>query len=142
MTLAGTFSMRATLLAWVATGAVRFGLSANAAPPPEMREHLATHLLGRTVENQDALELGKLKDFVIEANTGKPEYAIVSSGGIAGVKPRRRLVATPALSLATAKRSVLYLELSSQKWAKAPVFKKSELPNLGKPEVIAQVYDY
>jgi sporulation protein YlmC with PRC-barrel domain len=134
--------IRVALLACLVTSAVQSHISSTAATLPDLREHLATHLLGRVVENQDALELGRLKDIIIEPETGKPRYGVISSGGIAGLKPRRRLIPAPALSSATAKRSVLFLEVPSEKWAKAPAFKKSELPNLGKQEVVAQVYGF
>ena len=117
-------------------------MPASPATPSELREHLASQLIGKTVENEDALELGMLKDFIVEGNTGKPLYGVVSSGGIAGVKTRRRLVPAPALSLASAKRSVLYVEVPSKKWAEAPSFKKSELANLGKHEEVQRVYGF
>src|SRR5437764_3251775 len=94
----------------LAANSAQSGQPGNPGALPELREHLATHLLGRTVENQDALELGKLKDFILEADTGKPAYAVLSSAALAGLKPRRKLVPAPALSLATAKRSVLFME--------------------------------
>jgi len=129
----------------IAASGLAVCLASNPAHPatvPEVRENLATRLIGRTVENQDATELGKIRDFILEADTGKPRYAVIASGGFAGVKPRRRLVATPALSLATAKRTVVYLEIPSQKWAKAPIYKKSDLAKLGKQEVMREVYDF
>jgi len=129
----------------IAAASVAICLAGNLASPatvPDLREHLATRLIGKTLENQDALQLGKLKDFIIEADTGKPLYAVVSSGGLAGFKPRRSLVPAPALSLATAKWSVLYVEVPSKKWQEAPVFKKSELVKLGKHDVIHQIYSF
>src|SRR5262249_46660142 len=94
------------------------GLASTPARPatvPELRELLASRLIGKTIENEDALELGKLRDFIISTDTGRPLYAVVSSGGVAGLKARRRLVPAPALSLASAKRSVLYLEVPWKK---------------------------
>ena len=123
MKIVGTLIAAASLVVCLAGGL------ASPATVPDLSEHLATRLIGKTIENQDALQLGKLKDFIIEADTGKPLYAVVSSGGLAGLKPRRSLVPAPALSLATAKRSVLYVEVPSKKWQEAPVFKKSELSN-------------
>lgn len=142
MKIVGIHPGRAALLLYLAASVMQSGRSSFAATLPELREHLATRLIGRVVENQDALELGRLKDFILEADTGKPRYAVISSGGIAGYKPRRRLVPATALSLATAKLGVMFLEVPSQKWAKAPAFRKSELPNLGKPEIVAQVYGF
>src|SRR5262249_37740809 len=98
--------------------------------------------IGKTIENQDALELGKLKDVILDEDTGRPIYGIVSSGGIAGLKPRRRLVPAAALSLASAKRGVLYMDVPLKKWAEAPDFKKSELPQLGTRQKLRQIYAF
>jgi uncharacterized protein YrrD len=136
MKIVGTLIAAASLVVCLAGGL------ASPATVPELGEHLATRLIGKTIENQDALQLGKLKDFIIEADTGKPLYAVVSSGGLAGLKPRRSLVPAPALSQATAKRSVLYVDVPSKKWQEAPVFKKNELVKLGKHDVIRQIYTF
>jgi len=47
-----------------------------------------------------------------------------------------------ALSLATAKRGVLFLEVPSKKWSQAPRFRKSDLPKLGDLVSIRQVYGF
>ena len=139
MKFVGNLLTDALLLLCLLAVAAQSGSSGAAATTPDLREHLATRLFGRVVENQDAVDLGKLKDVLVEAETGRPTYAVISSGGL---KPHRKLVPATALSLATAKRSVLFLQVPSQEWAKAPAFKKSELPNLGKLEVISQVYGF
>src|SRR5262249_10126355 len=95
-----------------------------------------------TIENQDAYEIGKLKDFIIASDTGKPLYGVVTSGGFAGLKPQRKLVPTPMLSLASAKRTVLDLEVPSKKWSEPPTFQKSDVPNLGKYETVRQIYAF
>src|SRR5262245_36021345 len=115
---------------------------ASPAPLSELREHLASGLIGKTIENQDALELGKLKDVILDEDTGRPVYGIVSSGGIAGLKPRRSLVPAAALSLASAKRGVLYMDVPLKRWAEAPGFKKSELPQLGTRQKLRQIYAF
>jgi sporulation protein YlmC with PRC-barrel domain len=57
------------------------------------RFNRASKLIGMTVKNQQGEDLGDIKDIVINLNSGKVSYAVLSSGGVLGVG--EKLLAVP-----------------------------------------------
>lgn len=92
-------------------------------------DHLATRLMGRRVENQDGQRLGQLKDLAIDARSGRVLYAIVASGGFAGIGPKLSAVPAGAISSATAKAGVAVVEVSRKRWNRIPPLSGRKLAN-------------
>ena len=105
----------------------------------EIQRARLSHLRGMTVENRDGEKLGVLKDFIVDMPTGDIKYAVVSAGGILGVRSTRKIVPVEALSDATAKAGILALDVSTRRWKKAPQFRRSELRKLPEPERAGQI---
>src|SRR5437773_8277766 len=78
-----------------------------------IQNDLVRHIIGMSVENQDGERLGRIKDFVADTQSGQVRYAIVSTGGILlGVGSHLKVLPARALSMATAKKDTVALELS------------------------------
>jgi len=100
------------------------------------------HLLGLHVESSDGQTLGRVRNFVVDLPTGEVKYAIISSGGVLGVGKGLRIAPAPALSVATAKKGVLALNITAYAWKNAPEFKKYELGVLDSPSVAMPIYHF
>ena len=105
----------------------------------EIQRARLSHLEGMIVENRDGERLGVLKDFIVDMGTGDINYALVSAGGVLGVRSTRKIAPVQALSDATAKAGILALDVSTRRWKKAPQFRRSELKRLGQPQRAAEI---
>jgi sporulation protein YlmC with PRC-barrel domain len=105
--------------------------------------NLASHVFGRTIENHDGQELGSVRDFIIDWQSGRIKYAIVSSYGFLGLVAQTRIVPASALSEASANKHALVLDVSVSGWEHAPRFRRHNLAAVSDPveaERIAQFY--
>ncbi len=126
---------------------VIFFLAASAQAQPraaarlssEIQKARLSHLRGMTVENRDGERLGVLKEFIVDMPAGDIKYALVSVGGVLGVRSTRKIVPVQALSDATAKAGILALDVSTRRWKKAPQFRRSELRKLSEPQRAGQI---
>src|SRR5882672_6616031 len=122
-------------------------LAANAVAQPratarsssEIQKARLSHLRGMTVENPDGESLGVVKDFIVEMPAGDIKYALVSAGGVLGLRSTRKIVPVQALSDATAKTGILALDVTMRRWKNAPQFRKSDLGRLQEPQRAAQI---
>src|SRR5438128_38807 len=108
----------------------------------ELQNALVSQLTGMTVENSDGERLGKVKNFVINRESGEVKYAIISSGGLVGVGSHLRIVPAKAVSTATTKKEIVLVDISKSRWAKAPAFKKSDLAALNDPAREQQLFQF
>lgn len=102
---------------------------ANAHQPPRLTVQLASRdaksrtadkLIGRHVRSTDRGDLGKVKDFLIDTQTGQAELALVSSGGFAGVGDKLHLV--PVAALQRSGRDEFLVEMSEERWKALATF--------------------
>ena len=91
-----------------------------------------THILGMTVEDPNAQELGVVKDLALDARAARPEYLIVGTGGFLGWGARERALPAQDVSAATIIRGTLDASLPQAEWEKAPDF-ASENAALAQP---------
>src|SRR2546423_7744541 len=112
------------------------GIAADAQNPRSPHEALRNSqfkvLRGKAVENYDGEKLGTLKDFVLDAQSGRVEYAIIKSGG-AGPLSKLKIAPSVGLSLESVKWRTLSLDVSVAHWGKAPAFEKKRLMDLRNP---------
>ncbi|HET7626197.1 MAG TPA: PRC-barrel domain-containing protein [Verrucomicrobiae bacterium] len=99
-------------------------------------------LIGMNVQNNHGQNLGKLRDFAFNTQTGKIRYVILASGGFVGVGVKLRAVPPQLLSAATAKRDTLALRIPKNEWENAPTLKGSELASLGNPAREKQIDEF
>jgi len=79
-------------------------------------------ILGMTVENLNAVELGTVKDLVLNMHTARLEYVIVSSNGFLGLGTQQYAVPAPDVSPATILRGTLSTSITKAEWENAPEF--------------------
>src|SRR5438477_8070476 len=107
-----------------------------------LQTHLARRIMGKTVESYDGEKLGKVKDFLVEMESGRIHYVIISSGGFAGLNSTLKPAPAQALSLATAKKGTVALGGSNFRWEKAPTLRKKETALLSGPRRLREIYEF
>jgi sporulation protein YlmC with PRC-barrel domain len=99
-------------------------------------------LMGYIVESQMGEKLGSVKDMIIDMQTGRLDFVIITTGGIAGFGAKLKAVPPTVLSPATAFQGMLALDISPDRWKNAPNFSKDQIANLGNPAMVRQIYKF
>jgi sporulation protein YlmC with PRC-barrel domain len=120
-------------LSWTAES--RFGTSARS----DLQRHRTSQLTGMKVEGLDGVELGRVNDFLVDMQVGEVKYALVGSRSRLGLRSARRAVPAQAISMGTAKRDTLAVQMTQPRWNRAPTFKKGHLAQLNRPERYRQL---
>jgi sporulation protein YlmC with PRC-barrel domain len=89
----------------------------------------ANTLLGNDVYNKDGEDLGHIKEFMIEMATGQVAYAVLSFGGILGLRDKLFAVPWQALMLDTNKKRFT-LDVPKSALKDAPGFDKAHWPSM------------
>jgi hypothetical protein len=86
-------------------------------------------LIGEKVHNIEGDYLGDIKEIVLEMQSGKVAYAVLSFGGVLGMG--RKLFAVPwnALTPDTLNKS-LVLDVAKERFKDAPGFDSDKWPNM------------
>lgn len=89
----------------------------------------ANTLIGEKVHNIEGDYLGDIKEIVLEMQSGKVAYAVLSFGGVLGMG--RKLFAVPwnALTPDTLNKS-LVLDVAKERFKDAPGFDSDKWPNM------------
>jgi sporulation protein YlmC with PRC-barrel domain len=99
----------------------------NDGPGPQLMG--ADTLLGNDVYNHADEDLGDIKEFMIDMNTGKVAYAVLSFGGILGMGDKLFAVPWSALKLDTENKRFT-LDVSKDEMDNAPGFDKDKWPRM------------
>lgn len=105
----------------------------------------AKDLNGMNVWNAQNEKLGSIEDLVINAESGKVSYAILSHGGVLGIGDKLFIVPLHAMKL---QRNVqdnnhfLVLDIAKERLENAPSFDKNNWPDFGSREFTTRVDDY
>ena len=89
----------------------------------------ADTLIGNDVYNQNDEDLGDIKEIMLDTNTGKVSYAVLSYGGFLGMGEKLFAVPWEALKLDTENKRFV-LNVDSEKLESAPGFDKDNWPNM------------
>jgi hypothetical protein len=92
----------------------------------------ADTLLGNDVYNSSDEKLGTIKEFMIEMDSGRIGYAVLSFGGFMGMGDRLFAVPWRALTLDTAAHRFL-LNVDKDTLKDAPGFDKDHWPSMADP---------
>jgi sporulation protein YlmC with PRC-barrel domain len=91
---------------------------------------MAENIIGSKVQNMQGVDLGVIKDVVIDVDTGRVLYAILDFGGFLGIGDK--LFPVPWHSLAPLpSEGIFFMNISKEKLEKAPGFNKDNLPDMG-----------
>jgi sporulation protein YlmC with PRC-barrel domain len=93
----------------------------------------ASKLIGMQVKNKQDEDLGKIKDLVIDFQSGKVGYAVLSSGGTFGIGGKMVAVPIQALTLQPGAKALL-LDLPKQQLTQAQGFNDQSWPDLNAAE--------
>lgn len=93
----------------------------------DARGRSVSDLLGQDVYGTGNEDLGEIKDFIVDTQSGKITYAVVSSGGILGINQSLRAVPIDALRVSGDRMNI---DLEQSRWTQAPVFTKDQLASL------------
>jgi sporulation protein YlmC with PRC-barrel domain len=125
------------------SSSTRSDRSMHASMRDAQKQHSAHKLMGRAVNGSNGEKLGDISDFVIDSQSGRIAYAVVSSGGVLGIGDTLRLVPaaalTPGVENTSASAGSMNASMSSDKFTvnvdkakfdSAPKFKKDQIASL------------
>lgn len=101
----------------------------------------ASTLNGDDVVNPQGETLGNLKDIMLDINTGKISYAVLSFGGVFGLGDKLFAVPWSALRIDGDNKN-LVLNVSKDRLKDAPGFDKDHWPNFADPTFGRTLSDY
>ena len=91
---------------------------------------MAENIIGSKVQNMQGVDLGVIKDVVIDVDTGRVLYAILDFDSFLGIGGK--LFPVPWHSLAPLpSEGIFFMDVSKEKLEKAPGFNKDDLPDMG-----------
>jgi sporulation protein YlmC with PRC-barrel domain len=134
---------------WTSAGAVQVGqtgansrrLDREGTLPPQ-RWQKASDLIGKTVRNPQTNEdLGSLKDIVVDADSGRILYGVLSFGGVLGIGDKLFALPWGALDLAPDYKTIA-LTVEKDRLKKAEGFDQSHWPNMADERWAGTIYDY
>lgn len=102
----------------------------------------AGYLFGKRVENPDGIELGTVRNLILDTRTGRMKYVILGSGGFLGVGTKLKVVPPDVMSAATAKRETLAIGITRERWRQAPAFGTSQIAALAQPDRTRQIASF
>jgi sporulation protein YlmC with PRC-barrel domain len=101
----------------------------------------ASTLTGEKVVNMNNEDLGKIEDLMIDTESGRIAYAVLSFGGFLGLGDKLFAIPWSALRLDRDDKR-LVLNVSKDLLEQAPGFDKNNWPNMSDPAWGAQIYGY
>jgi uncharacterized protein YrrD len=108
----------------------------------EERNVLSAHTLaGDKVRNPAGDDLGKIEDFMLDIDSGRIAYAVLSFGGVLGIGDKLFAVPPDALAL-DQEDHCFVLDADKTKLEQAPGFDKDDWPDFADRTWGAEVYSY
>ncbi|MGN6553693.1 MAG: PRC-barrel domain-containing protein [Verrucomicrobiota bacterium] len=115
-------------------------LSATSSQRELSNPELVNKITGREVRNNDNQRLGKVEDLVVDLESGRILYTVVSVGGFLGIGDRQ--IAVPP-SAVTEKGKQLRLDADKDKLMDAPQFSQNEdVKTQLTPQFVSRVNEY
>lgn len=108
-------------------------------PGPEIMA--ADTLEGDDVVNAQGEDLGKIKDIMIDVQSGRVAYAVLSSGGFLGIGDKYHAIPWGALTL-DADRKCFILDVDKERLQAAPGFDKDNWPTMADLTWATEVHQY
>ena len=101
----------------------------------------ASTLAGDDVCNTKGKSLGKLQDIMLDTESGRIAYAVLSSGGFLGMGDRLFAVPWSALKLDGEQRRFI-LDVDAERLKAAPGFDKDHWPDMADKAWATEVHSY
>lgn len=97
-------------------------------------------MIGSEVKNHNGNDLGDIVDIMLDAKTGDPAYAVISTGFL-GFGDRYFAVPFKAF-IVDARHDRIWLKISRDDFKKSPNFDREKWPGFPHKEFIKKVHDY
>lgn len=101
----------------------------------------ADTLNGNDVYNLQDEDLGDVKEIMLDMNSGRVSYAVLSYGGFLGMGEKLFAVPWSALTLDTENKRFT-LDVPKDRLESAPGFDKDDWPNMSDPTWAKGIHDY
>jgi sporulation protein YlmC with PRC-barrel domain len=98
-------------------------------------------LTGMDVRNSRGEDLGRIKDVMLDIQSGKIQYLVVSFGGFLGIGDKYFAVPLQAIQLDPVDEFVL-LDVDKDRLQHAPGFDKDNWPRTAQPEFLSSMYNF
>ncbi len=120
---------------------------ADAVAGPDMRHGPGPHLMGaetlvgNDVFNNESVDLGDIKEIMLDMRNGQVSYAVLSFGGFLGMGEKLFAVPWSALKLDTINKRFV-LNVHKDRLESAPGFDKSHWPDMADPAWEKSIHAY
>jgi len=101
----------------------------------------AATLIGNSVLNKEDVDLGDIKEIMLDMRNGRVSYAVLAFGGFFGMGEKLFAVPWEALKLDTENKRFV-LDIAKDRLETAPGFDKSQWPNMADSTWAKGVHDY
>lgn len=101
----------------------------------------ADTLIGNEVVNHNDENVGEIKEIMLEVQTGRVSYAVLSFGGFLGMGEKLFAVPWSALKLDTENKRFV-LNVDKERLSEAPGFDKGKWPNMADPAWSSTIHSY
>ncbi len=101
----------------------------------------AETLIGNDVFNPKGEDLGDIKEIMLDMQTGKIGYAVLSFGGFLSMGEKLFAVPWSALTLDTQNKRFV-LDVETERLTAAPGFNKDKWPNMADTTWSKEIHDY
>ncbi len=108
---------------------------------PPTRWQKASDLIGKKVMNSANENLGKIEEIVVDANSGRILYGVLSFGGILGIGDKLFAIPWTALDLTTDAKEFM-LNVDKDRLKNAQGFDKSQWPNFADEQFATTTAEY
>jgi len=126
----------------IALGSLLLTTASFAAKNERADIYRASKLIGADVENLQGEKLGDIKDVVLDPETGRITYAVLSFGGFMGLGEKYFAIPWSALTSKAGEKGDFVLNVDKEKLKNAPGFDKNNWPNMADRHWAEQVYTY
>jgi sporulation protein YlmC with PRC-barrel domain len=125
----------------ITTPGTRASLETNGAIGPSPAVLSATTIIGDEVCNLQDEKLGKIDDIMLDAESGKICYAVLSSGGFLGMGDKLLAIPWAAIQLDQEQHRFI-LDVDVERLKNAPGFDKSNWPDMADATWANSVHSY
>lgn len=114
-------------------------LSSEEGPGPHLMG--ANTLIGNNVFNHDGVNLGDIKEIMLDMRSGDVSYAVLEFGGFLGMGAKLFAVPWSALTLDTVEKRFL-MDANKSLLKNAPGFEKDDWPDMADPMWEKSIHDF
>ena len=102
----------------------------------------ANTLTGMDVQNLKGENIGNIKDLMLDLETGRVLYAVLSFGGFMGMGDDYFAIPLEALVFSEKEEDLVKIDIDKETLEEAPGFDKENWPREPTDEFVHSIYDY